>query len=426
VRGQLNYLNDTQLQRAKPREQPWRLNDGGGLFLLIKPNGSRLWRMKFRFEGREGLASFGKYPQLSLAAARKRRAKIWKQIEDGIHPGEAKRQAKHSRSNTLQAVTERWLSEQKAPSWSPKHLDLVERTLKRDVYPVLGNKPAAEVTTRDIIDIANAIIDSRGAYVMARKVAWWINASLRYAAANGTITVAPAPGISEFIKKAPAEQRSRKMPSLHWKEIPEFLNTLADADIYEQTRLALRLAMLTFVRSGELRLARWEEFDLEQRLWTIPGQRMKGRREDAARRPDHLVPLSKQAFEVLSMLKAFAGDSELLLPGNRDLERPISYNTMIVALYRMGLKGKMSVHGFRAMASSWLNEQGHYTHHGQVRRFSKDAIERQLAHGEPDAVRDAYNRADYMGEREAMMQAWADFIDLCANVTDNVVLLTGS
>jgi integrase len=240
---------------------------------------------------------------------------------------------------------------------------------------------------------------------------------LSYAVAQGHIAINPAVGMAEHLTSRDSTT-IKPLPAIHWKQLPAFLQAIDDSDMFAQTELALRFLMLTFVRSSELRYAKWEEFDMEKRLWTIPAERMKMKKE-------HYVPLSTQALDLLEQLKVFAGDSEYVLPGRITGKKPISENTILFAIYRIGYKDQMTAHGCRALASTWLNEEGMFQFNKQPRAFNPDAIERQLAHGEPNKVRDVYNRADYLGEREIMMQTWADFLDQQADQTGKVVPIRG-
>jgi integrase len=417
TRGQLSCLNPTQVKTAKPGDKDYRLPDGGGLFLLVKSRGSKLWRMKYYVNGKQSYASFGKYPDITLKRAREMRLQVTDLASKGIDYNQHKKAAREAEkaavNETFKAVAEEWIK-RVGGKWTPRHAGVVRRSLEKDVYPRLGSKHVTKITSRMILDTAARIADERGAHDVARRVLRRISAVMEYAAFNGVggLEVNPAIGASKVL---PENKRDRKHhPAIKWEDLPDFIKALEKADLHVQTQLALKLLMLTFVRPGELRFARRDEFDIENRIWTIPDERMKTDN-------DHVVPLSDQAIKVLTLLKPLAFGSDLLLPGRSTLVKPISENTLLYAIYRAGYKDYMTAHGFRAVASSWLNSEGMYQLNGKPHPFNPDAIERQLAHGEPSKVRDAYNRADYMGEREVMMQVWADFTDRCADASGKVV-----
>ena len=417
MRGQLNYLNATQCKAEKPDENDHRLNDGGGLYLLVKPSGSKLWRMKYTFKGTTKLASFGKYPAVTLKLAREKRDELAKLVERNIDPVEKKNAAKKAERATFKAVSEAWHTLMKS-KWTERHADTVWRSLRDDAFPKLGSKPVSIITSSMVLNTASAIAENRNAQDVARRVLRRISNVLEYAAVTDLIPVNPAIGLMKYM---PENKKNRKpMAAIMWKEMPDFLQAIDDSDMFIQTELALRLLMFVFVRPGELRYSKWGEFDLDNKLWTVPAERMKMKVE-------HQVPLSTQAVSLLEQLKPFAGDSDFVLPGRSNIIKPISENTLLFAIYKLeradgtNYRGDMTAHGCRALASSWLNEEGRYQDNGQLRAFNPDAIERQLAHGEPNKVRDAYNRADYIGEREIMMQVWADYIDHCGDKSGKVV-----
>ncbi len=409
MRGQLNYLNNSQCKAAKPREKDYRLNDGGGMYLLVRPNGSKLWRMKYTVKGKTKLASFGKYPDVALADARDKRSAARKLVAKNIDPNKVKQDVRKAATETFRVIAKEWHNRM-CTKWTDRHAKTVWESLKSDAFPKLGDQPVSVITSSMVLETASAVADERGAHDVARRVLRRISNVLEYAAVKDLIPVNPAIGLMKYM---PENKKNRKhMAAIHWKDLPAFLQAISDSDMFVQTELALRFLMLTFVRPGELRFAKWNEFDGD--IWSIPSERMK-------MKTAHQVLLSTQAKEILDQLKALAGDSEYLLPGRSTLMKPISENTLLYAIYRIGYKNQMTAHGFRALAASWLNEVGQFQINGQPRAFNPDAIERQLAHGEPNKVRDAYNRADYMGERETMMQVWADYVDQCADQSGKVV-----
>ncbi len=413
-----NLLNDTACKYPKPRNpdhdmsKPYRLNDGDGMYLFVQPSGSRLWRMKYAFNGKTKTASFGKYPYVGLADARDKRTEARKLLAKNIDPVAARHKDKEETLNTFGLVAKAWYDSQKG-GWTDRHAKAVWRSLELDVLPPLKDTPIKDITGSTALGIAEAVITNRGAHVMAQKVLRRITEILGYAVAKGHIDLNPATGMSKYLTKRD-KTTVKKMAAIHWKQLPDFLQAIDDSDMFKQTELALRFLMLTFVRPGELRFAKWDEFDMDKNLWSIPANRMK-------MNSSHKVPLSTQAVGLLEQLKAFSGDSDLVLPGRMTFKKPISENTILFAIYRIGYKDQMTAHGCRSLASTWLNEEGMFQFNDQPRPFNPDAIERQLAHGEPNRVRDAYNRADYMGEREIMMQTWADFVDRCADKSEKVV-----
>ncbi len=410
MRGQLNYLNDSQCKAAKPKDKDYRLNDGGGMYLLIRPNGSKLWRMKYSVNGKTKLASFGKYPDVELADARDKRSAARKLVAKNIDPNAVKQEVRRAAKETFRVVAKEWHNLMKKSKWSERHARTIWDSLKADAFPKLGDQPVAAITSTMVLVTASAVADERGAYDVARRVLRSISNVLEYAAVTDYIPVNPAIGVMKYM---PENKRDRRhMAAINWKDLPAFLEAIDKSDMFVQTELALRFLMFTFVRPGELRFAKWNEFDGNS--WVIPAERMKTKIK-------HEVPLPTQAKVILERLKALAGGSDFLLPGRSTVMKPISENTLLYAIYRIGYKNQMTAHGFRTLASSWLNEEGKFLFGEQLRSFNPDAIERQLSHGEPNKIRDAYNRADYMGERKVMMQVWADYVDQCADKSGKVV-----
>jgi integrase len=390
---QLRYpdmLTEKELKNSKPREKPHKLAAGGGLHLLIKPSGSRLWRLKYRADGREKLLSFGMYPEVSLKVARERRDEARVLMRKGIDPGAQRKAEKVADAETFEAVAREWF-EKFAPSWAESHSSKVIRRLEMDVFPWLGTRPIRDVAPPELLGCLRRI-ESRGVIETAHRIQQCCGQIFRYAVATGRAD-----------RDASADLRGALSPvtTKHLASItePAKIGALLRAmDNYAGThvaRCALRLAPLVFVRPGELRAAVWEEFNLDDAEWRIPAERMKARVK-------HVVPLSRQAVEILRELHPLTGSGRYLFPSARTDSRPMSNNTVNAALRRLGYStDEMTGHGFRSMASTLLNEQG----------WHRDAIERQLAHGERDEIRAAYNYAEYLPERRKMMQAWADYLD---------------
>lgn len=386
-------LTNTRVKQIEPRDKDYKEFDGNGLYLHIKTNGSKYWRLKYRFNGKEKLLSIGVYPRVSLAKARKAANKARDQIEEGIDPSLEKKKSKQDalikQENSFEVIAKEWWGKQKG-RWSEKHADKVLRSLEINIFPDIGYRPVADIQPPEIIQTLRKI-ENRGAIEQASRLLQRTTAVFKYAVQTGRATINPASELSGVLATRKVEHR----PSLNRSELPGLLMKLEAYDGRLLTKLAMKLLIVTFVRPGELRGARWEEFDLTAKEWRIPGDRMKMKEE-------HIVPLSKQTIKILKELEPLSGQYELVFPGERSWKKEMSENTLIYALYRMGYKGRATAHGFRATASSILNESG----------FNPDAIERQLAHMERNKVRGAYtHHAQYLADRKKIMQWWADYLD---------------
>lgn len=391
---------------ACPSGKPYaRLADGMGMYLEVTAAGGKYWRMKYRHGGKEKRLALGVYPGVTLAEARKRRDKAREALAAGDDPGDLKRDAKLTRAmqeaTTFEKVARQWWAHWKGPR-SARHADYVIRRLEADVFPALGTKPLASIAAPQLLAMAKAI-ESRGALDIAKRALQTCGQIMRYAVAHGLIERNPAADVrpSDALKPRRKENYAR----LDAKDAPELLRKIEAYTGTPYTRLAMKMMAYTFVRTGELIGARWAEFDLEAAEWRIPAERMK-------MRTPHIVPLAPQAVEVLQILQTVSGTRALLFPGERDHERPISNNTILAALKRMGYAGRMTGHGFRGMASTILHEQG-YPHH---------LIELQLAHQERDQVAAAYNHATHLTDRRAMMNAWATHLDKLRKGADVITL----
>lgn len=380
-----------------------KLGDGGGLFLDVRANGSRYWRMKYRHAGKERLLSFGVYPEVSLAEARRRRDAARVAIRDGADPAAVKRSRKVaerlSAANSFEAIASEWLETQRrklAPATFAK-----SEWLLGNVTPWIGALPIAEIDAPTLLATLRRI-EARGAHESAHRTKEKCGQVFRYAIATGRATRDPSADLRGAL--APIVRTSRAAitdPGL----MGDLLRALDGYSGQFVTRCALRLGPLVFVRPGELRHAEWSEFDLDAALWRIPAHKMKMREA-------HTVPLSPQAVAILRELEPLTGRGRYLFPSLRTPAEPMSENTINAALRRLGFdKDTMTGHGFRAMASTRLNEMG----------WAPDVIERQLAHAERNKVRAAYNRAQYMAERKKMMTAWADYLDALRSDTGKVV-----
>lgn len=392
------HLTNTACKNAKPADKPYRLADGGGMYLEVMPNGSRYWRLKYRFADKEKRLAFGVYPQVSLAEARECREAAKKQLAGGIDPSIAKQENKRQNAmnaeNTFEAVAREWHEHQKA-RWSPAHATDILYRLEKDVFPILGNRPIADIKAPHILDNLRKI-EKRGAHEMARRAVQYCGQIFRYAIVTGRADRDPTGDLRGALQPVPHGHYA----AIDADELPEFLQTLAnnDARLYIQTRLAVRLLMLTFVRTGEMIGAKWDEIDLDGGQWAIPAERMKMRRP-------HIVPLSKQAVEVLREQQKLTGQWEWVFPNQIHPRKHMSNNTVLCALKRLGYKGRMTGHGFRALAMSTIKEKLDYRH---------EVVDRQLAHAPRNKVDAAYDRAQFLTERRKMMQEWADYLDAVA------------
>lgn len=385
-------LTNIQINKAKPRNKPYKLSDAGGMYILIHPNGSKYWRLKYRLHGKEKAFALGVYPNIPLVEARELREKVKKEIKAGVDPVRKRREQKYhallESKNIFEALVKEW-HEQQRNIWSLKHAERVIKSLEDDAFPLLGSKPITNITAKDVIAVVRKI-EKRGSLETAARVLQRITAVLRYAVQTGRLEHNPATELRGVLKTRKVVHR----PALTAKQLPDFLKKLDNYEGDPITVHALKLLMLTFVRPGEMRGAAWSEFDMHKAEWRIPAERMKMRHE-------HIVPLSKQALLILNELKILTGNRELLFPNRNGEGKPISENTLLFAMYRMGYHRTATAHGFRATASTILNEQG----------WRQDVIERQLAHAERNKVRAAYNRSEYLAERKKMMQSWADYLD---------------
>jgi len=385
-------LSDAKIRNEKVGAKPIKLNDGEGLYLLIHTNGSKYWQFRYTFGDKEKVLSIGKYPVVSLTEARERKVDALRLLRDFIDPSAHKQQQKmkivYGQKNTFYAVAEEWLNRSR-DIWTPRHADRTWRRLENHIFPDLGKRPVAEIKPMDLLWVMQKI-EATGVKDTCARVLRICSSIFRYAIVTGRIEHNPAMNLKGALKP----YREKHFPSLPAKEIPDFLRALEVLETTEQNRIAFRMLLLTAVRSGELRRARWEDFDLVAREWRIPAEVMKMREE-------HLVPLSDRVIRLLENLSEISGHQEWLFPNQQGRRNPfMSENAINHMIRRMGYGGRVVGHGFRSMFSTILNEQG----------FNRDAIERQLAHAERNGVRAAYNRAQYLPERRSMMQWWGDYL----------------
>jgi integrase len=389
-----NMLTDTRIRNAKPGKRPVKLSDAGGLFLLIQPHGSKLWRASYRFGGKQKTLAIGIYPNVGLKTARERRDDAKRLLAIGIDPAAQRRLAKQTAStgNTFKAVAEEVVAKQENEGRAVSTIEKL-RWLLDFAYPWIGDRPIAEVTAPELLAVLRKV-EARGRYETARRLRSTCGAIFRYAVATGRAERDPSVDLRGALTAPKVNHRAAITEPA---KIGALLRAIENYDGQPSTKAALRLAPLVFVRPGELRHAEWTEFDLAAAQWSIPASKMKMHRP-------HRVPLSRQALAILRYLHPITGGGRYLFPSVRSATRPISEGTMNAALRRLGYGPEEATpHGFRSMASTRLNEMG---------RWNPDAIERQLAHQEPDDVRRAYTHAaQYWSERVEMMQAWADYLD---------------
>ena len=392
-------LSDAAIRSAKPKEKPYKLSDGGGLYLLVNPNGSRLWRLKYRVATKERLLSIGAYPTISLAKAREKRDDAKTSLADGLDPSSLKRQKKLTASilgaNTFKALAEELIEKAKREGRAPITIAKTEWLLGM-AYAELGNRPIAEITPAEVLAILQQV-EGKGHNETATRLRSKIGSVFRYAIATARAVSDPTFALRGALVTPKVQHRAAITDP---KGLGALLRAVDDFQGQTITKAALQLLILLFPRPGELRSATWAEFDLTAAVWTIPATRMKMRRP-------HRVPLPKQALEILGGLKELTGRSEYAFPCVRTVRRAMSENTLNAALRRMGYsKDEVTAHGFRATASTLLNESG---------KWNSDAIERQLAHIDTNEVRRAYARGEHWDERVSMMQWWADQLDCFRN-----------
>lgn len=400
IKGE-KLLSDADIRSAKPRDNEYTLADGGALYLVVTPEGRRRWLFRYRHEGKTGKQWLGEYPAVTLAAARKARDVSAKDLGNGVDPREAKQSRADAKriaeANSFEAVA-RECHRVLSPRWSERHAAEWLASLEKEAFPHIGAVPLTALKAPAVLAVLRKI-EQRGAAEIAHRVRQRIGRVFAFAIAQGMAEDNPVTAMAGALTPRKKEPRA----ALSKADLPGFLSKLAEYGGDPITKIALRLTLLTFVRTTEAIGARWDEFDLAAGVWNIPAERMK-------MKAPHVVPLARQVIALLEELRPHSGRYELLFPG-RHPAKPISNNTMLYAMYRMGYHSKATVHGFRATASTILNEAG----------FHADAIERQLAHKEANAIRAAYHRAQYMEERTRLMQWWSDFIDQQAGA--NVVPL---
>ena len=390
---QINKLSATAVKTAKPKDKTIRMADGGGLYLEIRPTGSRYWRLKYRHAGKERLLAIGTYPDVTLADARKARDKAKEQLAEGVDPSMAKKLERQLgqqiAANTFQLVAQEWLERVHQHDVVPDHYQRNRRRLERDAFPVLGKRPLSEITAAELLTCLRRI-EERGHVETAHRVKTLCGQVFRYGISTGRAERDPTPDLRGALRPS----KTKNHPALtDPKEVAELLRAIDGYGGMPVTIAALKLAPLVFTRPGELRHARWADIDLEDATWSF-----------VASKTDEplIVPLPTQAVEILSDLYGLTGRSEFVFPGARSNKRPMSNVALKAALDRMGFKNKMTVHGFRAMARTILAERLNYP---------ENYIEQQLAHTVRDTNGRAYNRTQYLEQRREMLQSWADYLE---------------
>ena len=386
-------LTAIAIKGAKPKDKPYKLMDGAGLYLLIDKAGRKYWRYNFRYLGKHKTLSIGVYPDFSLKEARERHQQARRMIADGIDPTFQKKVEKalklEQSENSFEAISLEWLNKQR-PVWAKTHSDNVEGRLRNYVFPHIGNRPIIDITAPELLTMLREI-EKLGFNETAHRVRSVCGQVFRYAIVTGRADRDPSTDLKGALTAVKGSSFSALTDP---KEIGGLLRAIEDYSGDIVTKCALKLAPLVFVRPGELRHAEWSEFNFESNEWLIPGEKMK-------MKADHIVPLSEQSVAVLLEIQTVTGEGKYVFPSIRSSSRSMSENTVNAALRRMGYtKEEMTGHGFRAMASTLLNEQG----------FAEDWIETQLAHAQRNKVRAAYNRAKYLPQRKTMMQHWADYL----------------
>jgi integrase len=390
--GNTMSLTDTAVRNAKAREKAFKLSDGGGLFLLVQPNGTKLWRLAYRFAGKQKALAFGVYPNVSLAEARAQRETAKKSLAGDIDPAVVRKRDKETRVITFRLIADELLKKMRLEGRADATLTKTEWLLEF-AYTDLGDRPIGKITAQELLEVLRKI-EARGKYETARRLRSTCGMVFRYAIATGRAERDPSVDLRGALITPKVKHRATIVDP---KGIGALMRAIDGFEGRSTTKIALRLAPLLFVRPGELRHAEWREIDLEESIWIIPAEKTKMRRP-------HRVPLARQAIALVKELKKLTGDGRWLFPSVSSSNRPMSENTLNSALRRLGYgQDEITAHGFRAMAATRLNEMG---------RWNPDVIERQLGHEEQNAVRRAYTHAaEYWSDRVAMMQAWVDYLD---------------
>jgi integrase len=401
-------LNNTIVKNAKATGKTQKLSDGRGMFLEISPTGNKWWRYKYRIDGKEKKLALGVYPEITLKEAREKLSKARKLVSEGIDPIENKQALKNSRikenKNTFEVIAREWHT-RNIENWTEKHGSTILKRLEQNIFPSLGNTPISKILPHHLLKTLNKVED-RGAIDTAHRILQYCTKVCRYAILTNRLEQDFTIGVKEVLKP---HQKSHLASITDPKKVSPLLHSIENYSGYPITKLALKLLPLVFVRPGELRNAEWSEIDFEKKEWNIPAEKMKMRQP-------HLVPLSKQAIIILKETKLMTSHSKYIFPSITSLKRPMSDNTLNLALRRMDYtKEEMTAHGFRAMARTLLDEE---------LKFRPDIIEHQLSHAVKDPNGRAYNRTKHLEERVKMMQDWADYLDTLKLKVNDLELIT--
>ncbi|HHG0480666.1 TPA: integrase domain-containing protein [Klebsiella pneumoniae] len=387
-------LTNNEILKAKPREKDFTLHDGDGLFLLVKTSGKKLWRFRYQrpVSGSRTNLSLGSYPALTLAAARQIRDQQLTTLAQGLDPQQQQEQASEQRQIELDSifstVAANWF-QLKSKSVTEDYAKDIWRSLDKDVFPAIGSIPVQEIKARTIVEALEPI-KARGALETVRRLVQRVNEIMIYAVNTGLIDANPASGVGMAFEKP----KKQNMPTLRPEELPRLMRSLMMSNLSVATRCLIEWQLLTLVRPSEASGARWAEIDLNEKIWIIPAERMKAKRE-------HIVPLSQQALDILGVMKPISAHREHIFPSRNDPKQPMNSQTANAALKRIGYGGKLVAHGLRSIASTAMNEAG----------FNADVIEAALAHSDKNEVRRAYNRSTYLDKRVLLMQWWANFTE---------------
>lgn len=387
-------LTDMKVQKAKPQDKPITLFDGGGLFLMVTPSGGKLWRFKYRYDGKQKLLALGAYPEVSLADARHKREDARKLLASNNDPGavrKAQNQANTQKSETFETIAREWFKKF-SQRWKETHSSRIIRSLERDVFPWIGTQSIAEIKAPELLAVLRRV-ETRGTLDTVHRIRTICGQIFRYAVASGRAERDPSGDLKGAI---PPPQEGHMAAIIEPAKVGELLRAIDGYQGSVAVQCALKLAPLVFVRPGELRNMEWVEIDFENAQWNIPSAKMK-------MKEPHIVPLPTQALALLTAVKSLTSASRYVFPSGRSFDRPMSNNAILAALRRMGYtKDEMSGHGFRAMARTILDE---------VLQVRTDYIEAQLAHRVRDPLGRSYNRTHHLNERRKMMQTWADYLD---------------
>jgi integrase len=399
----MSKLSDMAARNAKPKEKPYSLSDGGGLALRISPAGNKSWQWRYVYNGKEQTLTIGKYPLIGLSEARQKRDEARKLLDEGKHPTREQKIAKlrnlSAGENSFEAIARRWLAV-KSSKLNKKYAKQTLARMEQHIFPRIGALPIHEITIPDVVAVIEAIA-AHGTIETSKRMKQCISQVFRYAAQRVLCEHNPAADLRDILP-ATEEKHHACIPI---EELPALIEKI-EARQRDFTYYAMKLLMLTFVRTSELIAARWDEIDWQREEWNIPKERMKMRRP-------HLVPLSRQALAILKELHAQTGEKEHIFHSPASKSMHISNGTVLMGLRRMGYQNRMTGHGFRTLASTILNEKG----------YAPDWIERQLAHADSDPIRAAYNRAEYRLERKKMMQEYADWLDGLGKAKNNIITM---